>query len=172
MKKNLLIGAFALLGFAANAQTKGNFKLGTHIGVPTGNLADVATFNIGVDMAYLFNIDANFKAGFTTGYSHYFVKSITRNFLGRQITLRPDDIGIIPVAATAKYNFESNVFIGADLGYAFFVVGQDGTTGAFYFQPKLGYQSKNNEFYISYKGMSKEGTTIGSVNLGYAYTFK
>ncbi|WJK00015.1 hypothetical protein [Elizabethkingia anophelis] len=87
MKKNLLIGAFALLGFVANAQTKGNFKLGTHIGIPTGELADVASFNIGIDMAYLFNIDTNFKAGFTTGYSHYFVKSITRNFLGRQITL-------------------------------------------------------------------------------------
>ncbi|CAM3500606.1 hypothetical protein ELOC111193_08275 [Elizabethkingia occulta] len=172
MKKNLFIGVFALLGFAANAQTKGNFKLGTHIGVPTGNLADVASFNVGIDMAYLFNIDTNFKAGFTTGYSHYFVKDYTIEYSGGKFTLQPEDIAIIPVAATAKYNFEPNFFIGADLGYAFFVVGGEGTTGAFYFQPRLGYQLKNNELYISYKGMSKEGTTIGSVNLGYAYTFK
>ncbi|WP_407480870.1 hypothetical protein [Elizabethkingia meningoseptica] len=177
MKKNLLIGAFALLGFAASAQTqgKGNFKLGAHIGLPTGNLADQTSFNLGADVAYLFNIDGKFKAGITTGYSHYFAKGDELNYYlpgYGNIRIKYTDTGIIPVAATAQYNFVPNVFFGADLGYAFFVTGGNGVTGAFYFQPKVGYQLNNNEFYLSYKGMSKDGTTIGSVNLGYAYTFK
>ncbi|AJW62664.1 hypothetical protein VO54_01182 [Elizabethkingia miricola] len=34
MKKSLLLGAFALLGFAASAQTTGQLKIGANIGIP------------------------------------------------------------------------------------------------------------------------------------------
>lgn len=81
---------------------------------------------------------------------------------------------MIPVAATGEYTFGgSNVFLGVDLGYAFFTGSALGdTTGAFYYQPKLGYAvDKKHDLYFSYKGFARDGGNIGSVNLGYAYNF-
>ena len=37
MKKLILVGAIALFG-AVNAQTTGGFKLGAHVGLPTGEM--------------------------------------------------------------------------------------------------------------------------------------
>lgn len=175
MKRTLLSGAFLLFGLI-NAQEKGNFKIGAHLGVPTGNLSEYSNFNLGVDVAYTFKVSDNFDLGFTTGYSHYFSKDKTYSYnMGGGIVLRYEleDSSIIPVAAMAQYTFnDTNVFFGTDLGYAFFVSGGNGLTGAFYYQPKLGYSFvRKHDLYLSYKGMSRDGQNMGSFNLGYAYKF-
>lgn len=63
MKKTLLLGAFALLGFAASAQTTGQFKIGANIGVPVGDASNVTSFTIGVDAAYQWRLAENFDWG-------------------------------------------------------------------------------------------------------------
>ena len=108
MKKLFLVGAIALFG-AVNAQTTGGFKLGAHVGLPTGDAADFLGLNAGVDLAYTWKVAPNFDLGITTGYSHYFVKSDYSDFI--------DGNGMIPVAATAQYNFGNGPFLGVDLGY-------------------------------------------------------
>ena len=173
MKKVFFTGALALLGaVSVNAQSLGNFKLGAHVGVPVGgDDADSKSwdFNTGVDAAYVWKVAHNFDLGITTGYSH---------FIGKKVVPVPNGIesvntsfGVIPLAATAQYNFEQKFFIGTDLGYAFYT-GENTEGGDFYFQPKVGYTiNMNNEVYLGYKGLSNDGETLSSINLGYAYKF-
>lgn len=166
MKKMFLVGALALFG-AVNAQTESGFKLGAHIGLPTGDHSEAYTFNLGADVAYTFEVAPNFQLGVTSGYSHYFGKNIE----AFGVTLyEAKGKGIVPVAATAQYAFDGKIFVGADLGYAFSTQKDGG--GSFYYQPKLGYTfNGKNDLYISYKGMSSDGYNLGSVNLGFAHKF-
>lgn len=173
MKKLFLAGALALLGaVSVNAQT-GSFKLGAHIGLPVGDTADNMSFNLGADAAYVWNVAPNFELGVTTGYSHYLAKDYTYTdpFTGRSVTVKADGSGIVPLAATGKYNITPEFFLGTDLGYAFFT-GKGADGGAFYYQPKVGYNFSNTELYLGYKGMSKDGASVSSVNLGFNYYFK
>lgn len=176
MKKLLLVGALALMGTFAQAQ-EGHFKLGAHVGLPVGDLSEAFSFNVGVDAAYVFAIADNVDLGLTTGYSHYIAKEQTfggGNILGfpiPEIKVKGEDVGIVPVAATAQYNFDGGFHIGADLGYAFFV-GSDADGGGFYYQPKIGYTfGEKSSAYVGYKGISNDGSTLSSINLGYAYKF-
>ncbi len=91
MKKLLVLGAFALLGGAAQAQE--GFKIGGHIGVPVSDASDVSSFTLGVDAAYMWNITKGLDLGVTTGYSHFFGKD---HF---------DDFGFIPVAVSGNTYF-------------------------------------------------------------------
>ncbi|MCT3844755.1 hypothetical protein HZQ52_07930 [Elizabethkingia anophelis] len=161
MKKILLLGAFALLGFAASAQTTGQFKIGANIGVPVGDASNLTSFTIGVDAAYQWRLAENFDLGIATGYQHFFIKSDYKD-LG--------DKGYIPLAASAQYSIDPKFFIGADLGYAFWT-GKYTSGGGFYYQPKVGYQQPNWELYLGYRGVSDNGTT-GSVNLGFNFKLK
>lgn len=169
MKKLLLVGALAFFG-AVNAQTTGGFKLGAHVGLPVGDIADYTSLNAGVDLAYTWKVAPSFDLGITTGYSHYFGKDYTYNFMGTSYTVEAEGTGMIPIAATAQYGFTGGFFIGADLGYAIFT--QEGSDGGFLYQPKIGFSFKEkNDLYVGYKGISVDGGTISSINLGYAYKF-
>ena len=166
MKKLLFSLALVISGVInVNAQ-QGHFKLGAHVGIPTGNLSDAYNFNLGADLAYMWELSDIVELGATTGISNYFGKNI--NFYGYDLEI--EDVQIIPLAATAKFNVAKSFFIGADLGYAFFL-GDDSDTGSFYYQPKIGYDFNKSEVYLGYKGMSQDGYNIGSINLGYAYNF-
>ena len=164
MKKSLLLGAFALLGFAASAQTTGQLKIGANIGIPVGDASDFSSFTMGLDAAYQWRLAENFDLGIATGYQHFFVKSDIKDAGG-------SDAGYIPLAASAQYSISPNFFIGADLGYGF-LTGKYASGGGFYYQPKVGYQQSNWELYLGYKGVSKDSNTLGSVNLGFNFKFR
>ncbi|UHO40020.1 hypothetical protein H5J24_08405 [Chryseobacterium capnotolerans] len=165
MKKLLLVGAFALLGGAAQAQE--GLKLGGHIGVPVSDASNVSSFTLGVDGAYMWNIAKGFDLGVATGYSHFFGKD---HF---------DDFGFIPVAVAGKYKFKgAPIFVGLDLGYG--ISTKSGIDGGFYAQPKFGYQMSKGELYIGYQSVSNSekvgwgrySWTAGAVNLGYNFFIK
>lgn len=164
MKKSLLLGAFALLGFAANAQTTGQLKIGANVGIPVGDASDFSSFTLGLDAAYQWRLAENFDLGIATGYQHFFVKSDWKDAGG-------SDAGYIPLAASAQYSVSPNFFIGADLGYGF-LTGKYASGGGFYYQPKVGYQQSDWELYLGYKGVSKDSNTLGSVNLGFNFKFR
>ena len=113
-----LAGAFALFGLV-NAQEKGNFKVGAHIGLPVGDLSNTHSFNIGADVAYVYPVSENLKLGVTTGYSHYFGKRERVGLGDFNFSFDFPDLGIIPLAATGQVNVGNNIFVGADLGYAY-----------------------------------------------------
>lgn len=164
MKKVLLTAAFAVAGMiGVSAQTTG-IEGGVHIGIPVGNASDVSSFNLGADVAYLHPVASNIKLGAKAGYDH---------FIGKDGV---DDFGFIPLAATAKYEFKNNVFIGADLGYA--IATKSEMDGGLFWQPKLGYSAANFDVYAGYKGIATNNEyfdgkkfNADAVSLGFAYKF-
>ena len=168
--KKLLLSAFTVMcvGFA-HAQDS-NFKAGIHLGIPVGDLGDAYSFNAGVDLAYMWTISDKFKIGIASGYSHYIGKTleVIAGPIGLKINV--PSFGFIPVAGSAQYSVNENLFLGADLGYAIYS-GERGGEGGIYYQPKFGYQADKFETYLGYRGISSEGESIGSVVLGFNYKF-
>jgi len=174
MKKLFLTGALALFGLMSAQKTESGIRLGVNAGVPVGDFGKFTTFTAGVDLAYLYPLAENFRLGVATGYSHYFGKKTKTDLILVTLKNEVPDVGIIPVAATAEFILgDSNVFLGADLGYAFFTKKDlKNENGSFYYQPKLGYSfDKRHDLYFSYKGFTRNNANAGSLNLGYAYNF-
>lgn len=174
MKKLFLTGALALFGLMSAQKTESGIRLGVNAGIPVGDFGKFTTFTAGVDLAYLYPLAENFRLGVATGYSHYFGKKTKTDLILVTLKNEVPDVGIIPIAATAEFTLgDSNVFLGADLGYAFFTKTENGAdSGSFYYQPKLGYSfDKRHDLYFSYKGFNKNSANAGSLNLGYAYNF-
>ena len=164
MKKIILtVAAVFAFGFA-NAQD-GKFKVGAHVGLPIGDYKDSYSLNLGADFAYTWKVSDKFDAGVTTGYSTYLGKSQTYNVGGTSFTVKPDAAGFIPVAATGQFAIDTNLFLGADFGYAIYA-GKGEGNGGLYYQPKFGYQTEKIEIYAGYKGISNDGTSLSSINLG------
>ena len=173
MKKLFLIAAVAVSGLVS-AQT--GFKAGVHLGLPIGDLKEAYSFNIGLDAAYLWNINDDFKAGVTTGYSYFSGKSydIPSGFdlTTGQYTYSSVKVNgaYIPVAGTAQYSINDNWFLGADLGYALYV-GDGSGDGGFLYQPKAGFQTETYEIYAAYKGISSNGLNLSTIGAGFNYKF-
>ena len=175
MKKLFLTGALALFGLMNAQKTEPGFRFGVNAGLPVGDFGKAYSFTAGADLAYLYPLAENFRLGVATGYSHYFGKKTKTDLILVTLKNEVPDVGIIPVAATAEFIFgNSNVFLGADLGYAFFTKTEErgADSGSFYYQPKLGYSfDKRHDLYFSYKGFTRNNANAGSINLGYAYNF-
>lgn len=174
--KKLLFAAVAVFAFGFTNAQEGGFKAGVHAGLPIGDAGDAYTFNAGVDIAYLWNVAENFKAGATTGYSYFAGKEIVIPgvSVGGLVIIADQKIknngAFIPVAATGQYSFSESFFGGLDLGYAIYSGDGDGD-GGFLYQPKVGYQNEKIEVYASYKGISVSGGSVSTVGLGFNYKF-
>ena len=79
MKKLLLVVAFALFAFTANAQ---NFNVGVNVGLPIGDAGDGWTFSALIDVSYLWNVSETVDAGVATGFSHSFGDEIDLGSFG------------------------------------------------------------------------------------------
>ncbi len=163
MKKIILTLALMFAIGTANAQ-EGGLKLGIHAAIPTGDIKDLYSFGLGLDIAYLWPVADQFKAGIASGYSHYMGKEIETGFG----TFEVEDAGFIPIAATGHFSFTENFFGAMDLGYAIGVA-PSGNDGGFLYQPKIGYQNAKIEVYGGYKGISVDGGTFSSINFGVNY---
>jgi len=159
--KKLLFAAIAVFGLSsAMAQ---DFNVGVNAGLPVGDVADGYTLNFGLDANYLFEVSEEFDAGVTVGYSHFLGDSIDFGGLG---SLDVEDAGFVPIAAAARFNASEEFTIGADLGYAL-GVSPDGNDGGFYYAPKVQYGvSEALDIVLAYKGISVDGGTFSSINLG------
>ena len=163
MKKLFLVGALALFG-AMNAQS--GFKLGANLGLPVGDASDYSSFTAGIDASYLWPVAADFNLGVATGAQMWFGKTVDYPGYG---SVKVDNSLTIPIAASGQYRFTPEFSLAVDLGYAFAT--EDGAEGGFYYAPKAAYHFGPSEVNLSYRGISQNGGTVGSVNLGYAYSF-
>ncbi|SIQ87668.1 outer membrane insertion C-terminal signal [Chryseobacterium sp. RU37D] len=189
MKKIILIAAMAVFGWSFGqkklSNSRAGLKAGIHLGIPVGDASDVSDDNIGLDVSYLWNVTKNLDLGIATGFDLFIGKfgqiyTIDVNQLGSipgtsynehiEYTSYYEDIGYIPIAATAKYNFSKNWFAGLDLGYA--ISTSSRTDGGFYYNPKAGYQLPKWEFLAFYKGVADNGLNISSIGIGVNYKFK
>lgn len=174
MKKILLSAALAVLGLVStNAQDSG-FEAGLYVGVPVADIGDGTSVNIGATAGYYFEVIENLKVGGIVGYDHFLVKSDYKD-------LGAKDVGFIPIAASAKYNFVESFFAGLDLGYA--IGASEGNDGGFLYRPRVGWSTSMVDVYAFYKGISNKesvevmgvkssvSSTAGSVGVGAAFKF-
>ncbi|PKP27151.1 MAG: hypothetical protein CVU03_01025 [Bacteroidetes bacterium HGW-Bacteroidetes-2] len=155
MKKLMLIAAIAVFGLSAVQAQEEGFKIGVNFGLPVGDIDDVSSFNAGLDLSYMFDIVDSFQVGPSVGYSHFFLKSEFSDF---------DDIQFLPLSASARFFASEDLFFGANLGYALGI--DDGNDGGFYYRPNVGYNLGPVALILSYQGVSVDGFTSSSINLG------
>lgn len=159
MRKLVIIAALAVFGFNVNAQE--GFKAGINLGLPVGDAGDVSGFSVGLDVLYHWAVSDDFNAGVATGFTNSFGKSIDVGIGSVDVP----DVQFIPVAASGRFNASDEFSVGADLGYAVGI--NDGNDGGFYYRPIVGYGvSDNVELNLSYTGISLDGATWSTINLG------
>jgi len=142
---------------------EGGFKLGAYIGVPLSGAGDVASFNIGGDVAYLFEVATNLEIGALVGYSYIFGNGDTykENIDGVVVTKTFEDNSFVPISTTSRYYFNNRKFFGGlDLGYAINVSGK--ADSGFYLRPKFGFNLGAITLIGSYTGISGGVSTNNS----------
>ncbi|WP_424494060.1 hypothetical protein [Salinimicrobium sp. GXAS 041] len=150
MKNLFLVLTLVFLGFGST-YAQGDLKLGFNVGLPTGDISDYSNLQVGVDAAYLFNIVDVAEVGPMVGYSHFFGEEDL------------EDLKFVPIAASGRINLALLV-VGLDLGYAMAL--EDGMDGGVYYRPKVGFGFGPLDLFASYSGISVDGGSISSVNLG------
>lgn len=159
MKTTILLAAFTVLSIASGYSQQGNFAVGLNGGIPMGDIEEFVTFNLGADVAYRIDIAEQFEIGALAGYSHFFGDSGEDEFGSWEV----DDIQFLPVAASARIKMNS-FFAGADVGYAMGI--NEGNDGGFYYRPHAGYNFGRAGVVASYSGISNDGFTVATLNLG------
>lgn len=178
MKKVLLMAVFAIFGLTvSNAQEsigtkdeiiekakKGGFYIGANIGVPLSGAGDLASFNLGADIAYLFGLITDLQVGALIGYSHFIGDGTYNGDYGQR---NYDDNGFVLIAISGRYFFaDGKFFAGADLGGAINVsgVGSSGFYGKGKFGYKLGVVSLIGSFSAITGGVNYNNGNYASVS--------
>tara|TARA_R110000868_G_scaffold117587_1_gene312120 strand:- start:2819 stop:3325 length:507 start_codon:yes stop_codon:yes gene_type:complete len=158
MKKIVLFITFALIGFSSHAQE--GLKVGVNAQLPVGDTANIYSYGLALDVAYMLQVSDSFDAGVSFGFTNLFLKNEYKElgFYNAQF---------FPMAVSGRFNIIDDFSIGMDLGYA---LGLDqGNEGGLYYRPILGYNAFNKgQLNLSYSGMSIKdgGFTFSTINLG------
>lgn len=176
MKKLLFSASLALCTvLGVNAQST-NFEAGAYAAFPVGDASDFSSFNLGVTAAYYWDVVDNLKIGALVGYDLFLAKKYDYGW-GK---VKGDDLGFVPIAASAKYDF-NNFFAGVNLGYS--ISTTSGVDGGFLYQPRFGYSGTSFDVFGFYKGITSKHTihtnfgryksswTMSSIGAGFAYKF-
>lgn len=165
MKKLFLLAAIAVFG-VSNTYAQTGLEAGINFALPIGDAADVSTFSVGLDIAYLYEVSEKFDAGVSTGFSNAFGDT----FKAGEVEFDYDDVQFIPVAIAGRFNATKDLYIRADVGYALGI--NDGNDGGFYYRPRVGYSFTDIiGAHVSYTGISLDGGDWSTVGLGAEYTF-
>ena len=161
MKKLFLIIVLFVLSFAT-VQAQG-FKAGVNVGLPVGDAGDGYTFNVTLDVNFIWEVSETFGAGVATGYSHNFGDSEDIPGFG---SVDYDDASFLPLAGAARFNVSEQFTLGADLGYAV-GLSPDGNDGGFYYAPRVQYSvSQSLDIVAAYRGVSVDGGSFDVITLG------
>ena len=168
MKKTILALGVMTAGLvsAQSADMKNMIKVGANVGLAV--LAENASANVGLDVAYQNLVTPGFGLGIATGYSHFFGRENTVN----GVNYDNNDFGVVPVAALIRvYPKQTGFYLGTDLGYGFIVGDEkvasnqnvDRPDGGFYIKPEIGYHNRDWNFAVQYqKTFTGDKGEIGS----------
>jgi hypothetical protein len=158
MKKFFLIGTFLIAGFiGTNAQEGFRFGAGPRLALPLGTFGDFYSFGAGVDVEAEYGFSEKFSGVFTTGYTNFFGKSGI------------DAVGYVPFLAGVRVYPSTGFFIGAQVGYG--LLTGNGSSGAFNYQPQVGYTADNYQLALNYNSLSKNGGSTSHIALTGIYKF-
>jgi hypothetical protein len=155
MKKLFISLVVVFIGFAVNAQ---NFNVGVSAGLPSGDVSDAYSFSAHLDASYLYEVSEGFHLGGATGFLYSFGDTVG--------PLEFEDLGIIPIAAAARYSISEQFSVGADLGYGIGVA-PSGVDSGFYYAPRAQYNfSEQTSVVAAYRGVSVSGGSFDFLTLG------
>jgi hypothetical protein len=168
MKKVLFVFAIAMLSFGAvNAQESAaggfHFGGGLRFALPLGDMADGSSFGIGAELQGEYMFSDMVSGTFTTGYT---------SFLGKTVEgVKSPSSGYIPILAGIRVYPSPTFFIGAKAGYGIVTVSGFGSSGAFNYEPQIGYNGTKIQLALGYNGLSQTGGTSSHMALSAIYKF-
>ena len=134
--------------------------------MPISDAGDLSSFGVGLEAMYLHPVSDEFMVGGSIGYTTYFTDDI--EFLGQSVEV--DDVAFLPVALKAIYSFGDSGFgVGADVGYAVGV--NEDNDGGIMYEPKVVFNTEMLLFSVGYQGISNDGDSWDSIQIGAAYKF-
>lgn len=160
----LLIGLFILVSPSVKAQ----FKIGAHLGVPSGDVSDFYTTALGADFYYMFGTDPNgfLKLGLASGFMNYFGDDVGIE----EYSTKVDNAQFIPVAGALRIQLLKILTVGPDIGYGFGI--SDGMEDGFYWKGVVGVNLFDFlEVDAYFHGITIEESSFGSVGLGVLFEF-
>jgi hypothetical protein len=173
MKKILLVTSILIssLTFSQDGGKLKGLKLGIHGGIPMGDSKNNFDFNVGADVAFMHYLQDGFGIGVITGFDMYKIKKSDDIKVIEGTTDK--NFNVVPLGLSLQLPLSEKFFLGADMGFAFFI-NTNATNGGAFIQPKLGFQREKFEIYGAYKKITQTGggTTIATVNLGINYKFQ
>jgi hypothetical protein len=152
MKKLILamiVVAISMVTVHAQEKSSTKISIAANAGIPTSS---------GISFAAGGDLQADFgKITLSAGYETFSFK---------------DDLGtssFIPVLAGLKFPFSDSWYGHAQLGYGF---GKISDNNAFAFATSIGYKlSSKFDASVKYLGFTRDGGSVGSINLRLAYSF-
>ncbi len=139
--KKLFISIVAVLGTFLCVQAQNGFNVGGYLGVPIADGSDYASFSLGVDANYLFEIVDRIGVGPAVSLGHSF-GSDRSYYNGTVIVTDKDPFQFAAIAAAGRFSINDKMTAGADIGFAIGI--NDGNDGGLYFRPMFGYNIINN----------------------------
>ena len=171
MKKVLFVFAIAMVSFGTvNAQeTAGglHFGGGLRFALPLGSMGDGYNFGIGAELQGEYMFSDMVSGTFTTGYTSFMGKET--EVMG--ITTKNPAMGYIPILAGVRVYPSPTFFIGAKVGYGIMTASGFGSSGAFNYEPQIGYNGTKIQLALGYNGLSQEGGTSSHMALSAIYKF-
>ncbi len=151
MKKLIFSVALAVIGMVSiNAQE--GFKAEVTLGATIGDASDAFGINYGAAASYLVPVMDNLHVGGKVGLDIFNGKDI--DVIGFDSNFKVKNMTLIPITASAQYDFAEQFFGGVDLGYALSL--NNDYNGGFYFMPKAGWQNEYIQVFGYLKGMSSK----------------
>ncbi len=177
MKKQFKLTIVALI-FSFLGFSQSGLNIGGSIGFPYENYEGYEfSFAFSIDANYLFELNQAFDLGIATGYGHAFGDNYNY-YVGPLVgydRFDTPDYQYVPIAAAARFNVNSKLVFGADVGYAVSlnsdkdVFNNDYYTGGFYWRPMVGFNlSERFQLIANYIGISDDYFYYSSVNLGFS----
>lgn len=168
MKKIFLIATIMIAGvISVKAQEGFKFGAGVRLALPIGTFGDNYSFGVGGELQGEYGFSEKFSGVFTTGYTSFFGKTVNLGAFG---SVKIPSLGLIPILAGVRVYPSPQFFIGAQAGYALFT-GSGNSSGAFDYQPQVGYNGTNIQVALNYNGATKSGSTNGHIGLTAIYKF-
>lgn len=184
MKKLFLSACLGLIGLVGvNAQE--GLKAEATVGATIGDGADAFGINFGAAASYLYPVMENLHVGGKVGLDIFGGKKVDAVIIDGvavNSNLKAQNMTLIPITASAQYDFMDQFFAGVDLGYAISL--NNDYNGGFYFMPKGGWQNEFIQVFAYLKGISskidsdipdtafsKNFNNVMGIGVGAAYKF-
>ena len=169
MKNFLVIVIFALTTLTLNAQEdRTNFRAGINAGLVQGDFSDFYSFNLGLDLVYVWGVSKTLDLGFATGFSNAFGEEDTLDG-GLNGTTSFDNVQFLPVAGALRVYPAYGFKFGGDLGYA--VGTNEGNEGGLYYKPVVGVDvNGNTEINVAYAVVSNDAA-FSTIQVGVLFLF-